>query len=644
MGIAIVATLLLALAAPAAEVSSDDFYAAIRGNNLVQLKTLIAQGGNINLKDRRGATPLMHAALIGSLDAMKLLLAAGADVNARNTVEATALMWSLPNAEKVRLLVDAGADVNARSKAGLTPLLIAASNPGSIGTVRLLLDKGADLKAASPGGFTALLAAAAADDIEMLQLFIEKGLDVNATTGLGTTALQSAAGCRNLAAVKLLLEKGARVDAATTDGGMVLNGPIALKNLTPLMMAAPYGSPELLSTLLDAGAQPNAKDVRGMTPLMLAVASETQNPAVVRLLLAKGADVKLKSAANETATDWACKYGNPTVMHLLKGSRAAAAPNALTGLNTVTQAALREAVAKSLPLMQQSSTEFFKKSACVGCHHQNLTALAVSTARRKGVPVDEAVAAEQLKAVKVIWAAQRETLVQRIDAPGSTDAVTYSLIGMAAENYPADAITDAMVLNVAAQQRLSGAWDLGDISRSPIEESNLARTALALRSLQLYAPPALRPEMEMRIARARAYLLEAQPRTTDDRAMQLLGLKWCGAEPAKLQALAKALVSEQRPDGGWAQNPHLASDAYGTGEALYGLYESGTLAASDAAYQRGLVFLLKTQKADGSWYVKSRAPKFQPYFESGFPYGHDQWISAAATAWAATALANGIAQ
>ena len=31
--------------------------------------------------------------------------------------------------------------------------------------------------------------------------------------------------------------------------------------------------------------------------------------------------------------------------------------------------------------------------------------------------------------------------------------------------------------------------------------------------------------------------------------------------------------------------------------------------------------------------------KFQPYFESGFPFAHDQWISAAGTSWAAMALA-----
>jgi hypothetical protein len=49
--------------------------------------------------------------------------------------------------------------------------------------------------------------------------------------------------------------------------------------------------------------------------------------------------------------------------------------------------------------------------------------------------------------------------------------------------------------------------------------------------------------------------------------------------------------------------------------------------------------LLGTQGPDGSWRVASRATKFQQYFESGFPYGHDQWISTMATGWAANALA-----
>ena len=49
--------------------------------------------------------------------------------------------------------------------------------------------------------------------------------------------------------------------------------------------------------------------------------------------------------------------------------------------------------------------------------------------------------------------------------------------------------------------------------------------------------------------------------------------------------------------------------------------------------------MLKTQLADGSWYVRHRSVPLQPYFESDFPHGHDQWISAAATGWATKALA-----
>ena len=84
--------------------------------------------------------------------------------------------------------------------------------------------------------------------------------------------------------------------------------------------------------------------------------------------------------------------------------------------------------------------------------------------------------------------------------------------------------------------------------------------------------------------------------------------------------------------------PTLQSDAYATGQALFALSESKDIPATDLAYWKGLKFLLDTQRADGSWYVKSRAIPIQPYFESDFPYGHDQWISAAATGWATVAL------
>ena len=96
----------------------------------------------------------------------------------------------------------------------------------------------------------------------------------------------------------------------------------------------------------------------------------------------------------------------------------------------------------------------------------------------------------------------------------------------------------------------------------------------------------------------------------------------------------------QIPGGrGWAQLPTLESDAYATGQALVSLGQAGVLRPGERAYQRGVDFLLKTQFEDGSWHVRSRSLPIQPYFESGFPWGHDQFISAAATNWAVMALA-----
>ena len=101
---------------------------------------------------------------------------------------------------------------------------------------------------------------------------------------------------------------------------------------------------------------------------------------------------------------------------------------------------------------------------------------------------------------------------------------------------------------------------------------------------------------------------------------------------------AHGLEKRQRDDGGWSQLPTMGSDAYATGEALYALHLAGKMKITDDVYQRGMRYLLRTQAPDGSWHVKTRSFPVQPYFESGFPYGHDQWISAAGTSWASMAL------
>ena len=657
----------IAFAGLAVGAASDEYYKAIRANDLAQLKNLIS-AGDVNVKDRRGATPLMYAASVGSMDAVKMLLAAGADAKVKNAFDATPLMWGVTNLEKVRLLVDAGADVNARSKQGMTALLIAASNAGSIEIVRLLVVKGAEVnprtesgtaapaaaaahdpndplaerrrKSGGAGGYTPLLAAASANDLEMVRLFIEKGVDVNAASKRGDTALHFAAGAGNLPMVKLLLAKGADVNAASHESVQVRKGPIGLNHLTALMYAAPYGSPEMVRTLIDAGAQVNAKDIRDMTPLMLAVGSETQNPEVVRLLLAKGADVKPKSLMGETALDWAKKFGNPEVIRLLQEAGAPGSAEEHAAEAAAAEAAdARAAMVKAVALLQRSSTQFFKESGCVGCHHQNYTAMAVGAARKAGVRVDETAAEEQLKVVTTQWMGAQEPLLQRLDPPGASDTLSFSLLGLAAVDYPGDAVTDAMVLNFAAEQTLDGSWCYGAIARSPISEGCIARAAIGARLMQLYGPPGMKAEFDQRIARARNYLLETKPKTTDDLAMRLLGLKWVAAEKEAIASAARALVHEQRSDGGWAGNRYLASDAYSTAEAVYALGPLGAGATGDAG-RHGVEFLLKTQRPDGSWHVKSRAVKFQPYFQSGFPYDHDQWISAAATGLATMALGN----
>lgn len=180
------------------------------------------------------------------------------------------------------------------------------------------------------------------------------------------------------------------------------------------------------------------------------------------------------------------------------------------------------------------------------------------------------------------------------------------------------------------------------LARPPIEEGDIARTAMALRSIQLYGAPGRKAEFQIRIGKAGKWLLAAKPRTAEDRNMRLLGLSWAGARPQLLHELAMPLLASQHADGGWGQNPNLPSDAYATGQTLYALYHAADVSISDAAFERGLRYLLATQFEDGSWHVKSRSPKFQPYFESGFPHGQDQWISSSATGWASMALSLGI--
>jgi hypothetical protein len=95
----------------------------------------------------------------------------------------------------------------------------------------------------------------------------------------------------------------------------------------------------------------------------------------------------------------------------------------------------------------------------------------------------------------------------------------------------------------------------------------------------------------------------------------------------------KPPLEAQRLDGGWAQIQTRESDAYATGETLVDLSQAGRGSPSDAAFRRGISFLLKTQQPDGSWEAQTRRTrgKRAPFVDSGFSYGMNQFISFAAT-------------
>jgi ankyrin repeat protein len=629
---------------PAQTSVSDRFYQAIRNDNAGELKALL-DSQDVNAKDSRGATPLMYAAAFGNARQMKLLLEAGADVNARNTFNATALIWAGGDAVKSRLLIEHGADINVRTQQGRTALVRAAKRNGNADLVRLLLEKGADVKA--PGD-TTLIQAAQSGDIEIMRLLIEAGANVNCISQrFGETPLMYASVSDRVEVVRLLLAKGANPNTAVRNMTRVIGGStvgMGIGKQTPLMWAAPTGSPELIRALIDAGANVNAQDIQGMTPLMLAVASENQDLAVVKVLLQSGADVNARSSRGETALDWAMKFGSrPVVATLQKAGAKAGVPyQAPPAPDRSTTRDAAKAVAQSIALLQRSSAEFFKQSGCVGCHHQDATAFAVRASRDAGIPLDEAVARERLNVMQSRLGSEQELQLQGV-LDEAISIKTNHLAGLWASGYNPDLVTDAAVVSLVSGQYTDGHWQryIGAV-RSPTGVNNIVGTAEAVLALQRYGMPARAAEFRERVTRASPWLQKATPQSTYEHALQLLALSAAGARKDAVRRVADSLLAQQRRDGGWAGNPNLGSDAHSTGVALHALRESGFLGAGDLAHRRGVQYVLSTQYPDGSWHVRSRAAGFQPYFQSGFPFEHDQWISAAATAWAAEALARSI--
>lgn len=606
---------------------------ALRTNNKATVSTLLRSGADPNVRDIGGASALMYATLYSSSDEMRLLVDRGADVNAANAAGATALMWAAHDADKVTVLLEHGAAVNARTRTDTTPLIVAIRF-GNAAAMRRLIARGADVKTDIA---TLLAEAHTQGSPEVEQVLRESGIETRAPTQL-TSILAAGQHMVNVGFTERLLARGAALPS----------NDIRNRTFTaPLIgyAAAATGLP-LTRTILEMGADPNRKGTRGITPLMMAAAASEPDPSLIQLLIAKGADVNARDEDGRSALDWALLQGETAAAQVLRKSGApASALSVPLPVSVPTPRTPRAAVEAALAQLQPAGPRFLAGAKCISCHHQTLPSIAVALASAKGAAVDMQLARHPNQATQSSWGPIRDELllgrVYGTSIGGFVGTAGYALVGFAEEQTSANLLTDALAIGLAAQQRPDGSWNVGDIRPPLFDTSAIHYTALAIRGLDVYLPPGRQSEAAARIARARQFIQSAAPRHTQDEAFKLLGLIWSKASVADLSRQRDRVLALQGVDGGWSQRPTMKADAYQTGQVLYALRANGVPVGSDA-YQKGVQFLLRNQLEDGTWFVQSRGFAFQPYFETGFPHGRNQFISAAATAWAAIALAYAI--
>jgi ankyrin repeat protein len=620
---ALSAMLLLALALPAAQTpAAEPLFQAIQKSDASAVKRLLDRGADANARDAEGTPALMAAVLYADANCVKLLLRRSADPNAANKAGATALMWAVPDIAKVKLLIASGANVDARStNLGRTPLLIAASYPGSVAVLQLLLDHGADIHAKDRRGMHALGRATLSADVDVVRFLVEHGCDPN-EPGYGTNVRYAR---HYLPTLEYLLAKGASVDKDA------------------LAMSAHWQDPKLIENWIERGADVNARaGPYNRTALMTATASEQAGAATVKLLLEKGADPNAEDIDGERPLDWALYRADHEKIAVLEqfgatrghGPRQKTYPSPEPG----GIADPRVSVGRAVNLLLPAAPVGYQKRACISCHSQSLVAMAAAEARKKGIAINEDMAQTNLRQIETSYKSVGEFAMQGEQPGGNIIAIGYTMMALAAENHPFDAIIAELVHAAAALQLPDGSWTPNGVSRPPMEDSLVTATAMGARALTLYPVAGSKDQVEAKVRRAQHWLSAVDAHSAEDSAMKLMGLVWTKAPRSEVDAAVRHILSQQQTGGGWAQRDGMEPDAYATGISLYALHTAGLLAA-DTAYLNGVRFLQRNQYQDGSWFVKARAYPTQPYFETGYPFGNNQFISAGAASWSALAIA-----
>ena len=243
-------------------------------------------GADPNVRDRSGFTPLHIVASAGNAGAVAALANRGADLGAltRNGETPLHIAAAVENAGVVAALANQGADLEARGRSGSTTPLHRAAALRNDKAVTALLEAGADPDTRTESGQTALHFA---DTVEVVGALLEAGANPNVQAGNGATPLDYV----DNEAVRALLEAagafgaGDRKPIAETDELLEARD---WRGETALHRVAWTGTAEAATALLQAGADPNARDIICRTPLHMAASLWRSEVGMV--LLEAGAD------------------------------------------------------------------------------------------------------------------------------------------------------------------------------------------------------------------------------------------------------------------------------------------------------------------------------------------------------------------
>jgi len=251
---------------------------------------------------------LAQAVKAGDKAAVQTLLQQRVDVNAPEVDGTTALHWAVRNddADLVDRLIRAGANVKTANRYGITPLYLAATN-GNATVIEKLLKAGADANGTVNEGETALMTAARTGDVDAVKVLLARGADVNARESWhGETALMWTVSERHPAVARELIAKGADVNARSAVNKWERQNSaeprekwLPLGGLTALEFAARDGCVACIPVLLDGGADINAADQDGITPLLSSLINGHYD--VAGMLIEKGADPNIADRTGRTA-------------------------------------------------------------------------------------------------------------------------------------------------------------------------------------------------------------------------------------------------------------------------------------------------------------------------------------------------------